>query len=157
MTVLPAGMSSTGNPVRVDAIARALSDAAATGATVLPSGQPYVGSGIVVAVEDSDLYGDIFDWIEEDYPQRRIHDWVESVSGLVANAQTLRQRAFGIWVNEVTHAVYLDVVEIFSDDDEAEAVAAGRARDQIAIWHNGRKETIDTGGEGAMAPAGRPS
>lgn len=145
-------MSSVGDPVARDVVARQLA-AATDGATVWPSGLPYGGSGIIVAVPEhgrvwnvgprttqalADLGATLADLVRS---------WIDQEAAVaVAGAQTLRPRAFGAWRQGDT--LFLDIVEIFPDDEEDAAIAAGRARNQIAIWHAGRGEEIATGGTG---------
>ncbi len=145
MSGIPGGHASTGNPVAVDVVAAALATAT-DGATVSRSGQPYGGSGILVAVpEHSMIFGQ---WT--DHPDgldlQAVRDWVEWKSATVT-APSLRPLYFGAWRDGGN--LYLDVVEAFPDDEEAAAVAAGAARNQIAVWHAGRGEEIATGGTGA--------
>ncbi len=154
MSGIPGGLPSTGNPVAVSAVVDALI-AATDGATVMPSGQSYGGSGIIVAVPEHGLVitpEDCRRWQywSADGLTDAVNRWVERNAANVTNAQSLRPRAFGAWSAETStgRTIYLDVVEIFPDDEETAAVEAGRARNQIAIWHAGRGEEIATGGTG---------
>ncbi len=54
----------------------------------------------------------------------------------------------GLWHNTADGQVYLDVSE--NIEDEAEATARGRERDQISIWDVANFKEIDTGGTGSV-------
>lgn len=137
--------SSVGDPIRRDAIVSKLVDAI-DGATVLPSGNDYAGSGILVAVPEfgAHLTAEVMGGLTTAQVRALVGMWVTLRAREVDNG--LHPRAFGIW--HARGAMYLDVVDIFSDAEEDDARNAGRVRDQIAIWHNGRREEIPTGGTG---------
>lgn len=136
-------LPSTGDPVARELVAAALVGAT-DGATVAPTGLPYGGSGILVAIPE---YGDRIPvgWTPETSILAR--EWVDRVAPHVTGPHP-RPRYFGAWVDGGT--LYLDIVESFPREDIAEAIAAGRARDQIAVWDAGRAEEIPTGGTGAI-------
>lgn len=58
---------------------------------------------------------------------------------------------FGTWVDPDTGIVYFDIVEVMQD--RAKAEAAGRDRNQIAIWDLANQAEIKTGGSGDVAVA----
>lgn len=137
--------SSVGDPIRRDAIVSKLVNAI-DGATVLPSGNDYAGSGILVAVPEFSFTVSC-EWPDD--PERgsivgMVRSWLNWVAPAVSEGA--HPRAFGVWHSG--GRIYLDVVDIFSDAEEDDARNAGRVRDQIAIWHNGRREEIPTGGTG---------
>jgi len=128
-----------GDPTAYGLVTSALVTAG-DGATVLPTGLPYAGHGLIVALPE---YGAVL--TGSDGPT--VAEWVRTVAGAVTGPR-LRQRAFGAWQSD--GVTYLDVVEIFPSDDRDAAVAAGRARNQIAIWDAGRGEEIATDGDGTL-------
>jgi hypothetical protein len=142
--------SSTGNPLRTDAVVRALLDTVKTGATVDAQGHPYRGDGILVALPE---YGVILTprgvrglWSANlDIPDF-VSAWVETRGPVVTAIGASPARYFGIWDDGTN--LHFDVVEAFSSAEEDRAVEAGRARNQISIWHHGRQEEIPTGGTG---------
>lgn len=134
----PATTRSTGDPVARSVVTHKLVGAG-DGATITPSGLPYTGSGIVVALPD---YAALL--TSPDGPT--VGEWVAAVASVVTDSSAPRPRAFGAWQHD--GRLYLDVVELWSDADEDDAVSAGRARGEIAVWHNGRQEEIATGGTG---------
>jgi hypothetical protein len=58
-------------------------------------------------------------------------------------------RYLGVWAND--GALYVDVVEIHRE--RAEAIAAGQAHDQIAIFDLATSTEIATGGKGSVVSA----
>jgi len=130
-----------GDPTAYGLVTSALA-AAGDGATVLPTGLPYAGSGIVVALPEHAAF-----LTTPDGPT--VAEWVRTVASAVTST-SLRPRAFGAWQSD--GVLYLDVVEIFPSDERDAAVAAGRARNQIAIWDAGRGEEIATDGTGLPDP-----
>lgn len=124
---------STGDPVARTLVTDALVSAT-DGATIMITGLPYAGSGIIVALPE---YGYV---ITADQPES-VRTWVDRVAPEVTGAH-LRPRAFGVWHHK--GLIYLDVVEIFPSDERHEALAAGYARGQVAIWDAGRREEIPT-------------
>lgn len=136
-----ATVSSTGPRVNIDNIAERLENAG-DGATILPTGLDYRGSGYVVAVP-AHSYVILNDGSVD--VAREVRHWVRNVATFV-DGPNLRRRAFGAWTHKGD--VYLDVVEIFSDLDREDAIAAGVARNQIAVWDAGRGVEVATGGTG---------
>lgn len=147
--------SSVGNPVPYRVIGEKFAAAVAednSGATVLPSGTDFHGTGYVIALPE---YSKVLrthspvsqaNLAASDYTLTDLFEaWVTTVANHVTGPQ-VRQRAFGIW-RQGEH-VFLDVVEVFPDDDLRAAIRAGQARDQVAIWDAGRKVEIPTGGTG---------
>lgn len=142
--------SSVGPAVAVSAVVDAILTEPTDGATIMASGLPYGGSGIVVAL---DRHGIVINQRVVDAladlnltPRDLVEQWVTSRAPVVTNGQTLRRRAYGAWRHG--EEIHLDIVEIFPDDEEAEAVKIGQSRNQISIWHAGRGEEIPTGGTG---------
>ena len=135
--------NQTGPRVDTLAIAEKLINAG-DGATVLPTGLDYRGNGFVVAVPEHSLIVDtsLFVW------EGDVAMWVHNVESAVTShvAPFENRRAFGAWIHD--GKLYLDVVEIFPRESEQEAIAAGVARNQIAIWDAGRGVEIATGGTG---------
>ncbi len=118
------------------------------------TGSPYAGSGYVVAVPAA---GFIFPRSDLRSPARTarlaatVAEWVETVAApfiLSHPAPFYRAHYLGSWVDTTDGTLYLDVVEIFQDRDEA--IAAGVARDQVAIWDASNAVEIATGGSGAV-------
>lgn len=148
MTAPPRTNPSVGNPVNSFTVARALIRGVVqhNGATVSATGTLYQGDGIAVAMPEHGTFitsgtnngaGELM----------AIRRWVDKVAPAVTVTAS-PARYFGAWMDE--GKLYLDVVEVFSSAEEDRAVAAGRARSQISIWHNGRGEEIATGGTGEL-------
>jgi hypothetical protein len=141
---------SVGDPVARKLVANALATAT-DGATVMATGLPYAGSGIIVALPEHGYVVPIGSLgLASPRVAHGVRRWVDRVASAVTE-RSLRPRAFGAWIDG--DSLYLDVVEIFPGDQEDEAVAAGRTRNQISVWHAGRKQEIPTGGTGEL-PAG---
>lgn len=125
-----------------DTVARTLdtiADAMLSGcATVDRHGRPYSGSGILVALDPTH---------ERTLPTReawqtsRMHveTWIRAVAPVVTSRRG--GLYFGAW-RDSDGTLYLDVAQAFSDAEETEALAAARARGQLAVWHAGRRECI---------------
>lgn len=128
--------SSVGNPVDVEKVARALSEAV-DGATVDGRGKAYAGDGILVAIPEHGRRVKIRAGHGATDMRNSIRRWVQTVAPVVSSHAA---HWFGAWSEN--GVIYLDVVQSFSSADEAEALAAGRARGERAVWHNGRKECI---------------
>lgn len=146
--------SSVGRPVAVDAVVNAIVTEPSDGATIMATGLPYGGSGIVVALPG---HGYVLNarrcrvLAENGFsPRDLVEVWVQNRAQIVTDAQTLRRRAYGVWRHG--EEIHLDIVEIFSDEDEDLAVKAGQARNQISVWHAGRGEEIPTAGTGEAIP-----
>lgn len=131
---------SVGNPLRTKAVVSAL---LAEDTTVDAGGRPYVGDGILVALDEfglkvtpravqalNDLALTLADLVEQ---------WVEARSGRVLGNYT-PARYYGSWRDG--DDLYFDVVEAYSSAEEDRAIDAARARGELAVWHNGRKEEI---------------
>lgn len=127
---------STGDPVARDLVTQGLVSAT-DGATIMITGLPYAGSGIIVALPE---YGVVLS-ARHAFLRAAVRNWVDNVAPAVTGAH-LRPRAFGVWHHE--GRLYLDVVEIFPSDERHEALAAGHARGQVAIWDAGRRREIPT-------------
>jgi hypothetical protein len=140
--------SSVGNPLRTSAVVSALL-AATDGATIDPSGHPYRGDGILVAVKGPGIV--VTPRAVEEVQAAGltvpdlIHAWVTTRAPEVVGNYT-PARYYGVWHQEadadIPEAWYFDVVEAFSSAEEDRAIEAGRARGEVAIWHNGRKAEI---------------
>ncbi len=146
-TATPRVPSSVGDPLNLNAVVAALVGAT-DGATVDAQGHAYTGDGIVVALPE---YGDrvITDDAETLPGAPSLADFVAAWVRSVAPAVTVTAspaRYFGAWVAD--GVMHLDVVEAWSNVDRDAAVAAGRARNQIAVWDAGRGVEIPTGGTG---------
>jgi len=128
-----------GDPTAYSVVVDALL-AAPDGATVSRSGTPYGGNGIVVALPEHAR-------IVDNPTPELVWQWVRDVAHHVT-VPTPRPRFFGVWTSG--HVAYLDVVEVFPADERDAAVAAGRARNQIAIWDAGRQVEIPTDGTGEL-------
>jgi hypothetical protein len=134
---------STGPAFDAFTIANALTNG---DGTVTLSGTRYNGSGILVAIPE---YSAVIEGIDSvDFAG--IVEWVEeNASAITGNpAPFFNPRYFGVWADGDT--LYLDIVEAFPREEKDAAIAAGIARNQIAIWDNGRSELIETGGTGAV-------
>lgn len=131
----PAG--GIGDPTNYPGVTRALV-AATDGYTVLPTGLLYRGAGIVVALPE--YAADTIGCGDGSFRTQTIMEWVRRVAPAVT-ATSLRPRAFGVWTDRYGDA-YLDVVEIYPSDDRDAAIAAGRARGQLAIWDACRQVEI---------------
>jgi hypothetical protein len=129
-----------GNPIAADVVSHGLLSAPG-GATVGPSGLPYRGDGIVVALPE---YATMITVLNID----TVNTWVRAVAPHVTGPHN-RPRWFGSWQSD--GVIYLDVVETFTRDDYDDAVRAGRERNQIAIWDAGRQEEIPTDGDGRVS------
>ena len=125
-----AAPSSVGDPMNYAAVTAAIL-ANPTGATIDNRGIDYRGSGIAVALPE---HGRI---IALSVASAMVGEWVATVAPHVT---THAARYFGCWVDD--EVLYLDVVEIFSDEDEDRAISAGYARGELAVYHHGRQETI---------------
>ena len=114
------------------------------------TGQPYRGDGIIVALP---ALGLVLDRDDAALLPAVIGQWVSNYAAPAITSRPApfhRPRYVGSWVDSATGTLYLDVVEVFGRDDIAEAIEAGRDRNQIAIWDAGRGEEIATGGTGAV-------
>lgn len=140
-TILP-GPTYTGRPINVDRVtSRLIEELIRGGVTLAGTATPYTGDGIAVAVPE---YGELIPLGLPD-ARRHIREWVELRAHAVSQSARFY---FGAWLSG--EYLYLDVVEIFSSADEDLAVAAGRRRNQISVWHNGRQQEIPTGGTGVL-------
>lgn len=117
-------LGTIGPRVNLDTLAEAL---ASGDGTFHLSGQRYTGDGIVVAVA----------------PIRTLSDAVAYVES--HPAPFYRTHALGSWTDPADGTLYLDIVEIFPREQFNDAMDAGTARGEIAIWDNGRKELFVTG------------
>lgn len=121
--------------LQVDTIA----DALLTGcASVDRHGMPYGGSGILVALDRAQ------GWTMAPTRHRAIvrdvvRRWVARVAPLVTSRPA--GLYFGAW-RDSDGTLYLDVAQAFSDAEEDDAMAAARARGQLAVWHAGRRQCI---------------
>jgi hypothetical protein len=133
---------SVGNPVDSLTVTHALvrETLMHDAATVSVAGTPYRGDGIIVALPEHGTFftpgtntatGELM----------AIRRWVEKVAPQVT-ATASPARYFGAWLDQ--GKLYLDVVEAYSSAEEDRAIAAARARGQLAIWHSGRQELIST-------------
>lgn len=116
----------------------------------LTSGQRYTGDGILVAIPGVGL---VLEKETAELIPAAIAQWIENYAAPAIHnfpAPFFRPRFLGSWIDPETGIVYLDIVEAFSREEKEAAIAAGIARDQIAIWDNGRQELIETGGTGAV-------
>jgi hypothetical protein len=113
--------------------------AATAAATLTPQATPYVGDGILVAMPEHGIV--LAPEAEQVYG--RVHDWVEQAAHHVTAPGATPARYFGAWRDE-DGVLYLDVVQAFSSAEEDRALWAAFRRGQIAIWHNGRRELINT-------------
>jgi hypothetical protein len=68
------------------------------------------------------------------------------------NAQHFADPAhhLGLWHDEKSGNVFLDITEVFPAAQREEAISAGRDRDQISVWDLGEKVEIPTGGTGGL-------
>lgn len=145
-----ATITSTGPAVNGETVARALLGGDGTYSL---TGQPYTGAGIIVALPG---IGETFDGLTlrvEDAADitESVAAWVTGTAApfIAAHpAPFYHPHYVGSWVDSDTGTLYLDVVEIFPREEIVEAIAAGRDRNQIAIWDAGRQELIETGGTG---------
>jgi len=142
-----ATITSTGPAVNADTVARALLSGDGTYSL---TGQRYTGAGIIVALPGVGL---VLDRDDAALLPAVIAQWVSDYAAPAVTSRPApfhRPRYVGSWVDSDTGTLYLDVVEVFAREEIAEAIAAGRDRDQIAIWDAGRGEEIATGGTGAV-------
>lgn len=112
-----------------------------TDGTFSVSGSEYRGHGILVALSGVVIDPDTACLTEE------ASAWLsDAVSDVLAHPVPFyRPRYLSVWTDPVSGLLYLDIVEAFPREDLAEAVAAGRDRNQIEIWDAGRQELINTG------------
>ena len=142
-----ATITSTGPAVNADTVARALLSGDGTYSL---TGQRYTGAGIIVALPGVGL---VLDRDDAALLPAVIAQWVSNYAAPAVTSRPApfhRPRYVGSWVDSDTGTLYLDVVEVFAREDIADAIAAGRDRNQIAIWDAGRGEEIATGGTGAV-------
>jgi hypothetical protein len=116
------------------------------GATLGAQGHRYTGDGIMVAMPE---HGAVIDTAHTPGWMDALAQWVERVAPVVTEVGATPARYFGAWYGPNGH-LYLDVVQGFSSADRDLAIAAGRARDQIAVWDAARREEIPTGGKGGL-------
>lgn len=141
--------ASTGPRANVETLLDALLSVPA--GTFSITGQPYRGDGIVVAVKGTGRVLEPHNTPTTEHVYREIRSWLthRAIPAVTSRpAPFHRPRYLGVWIESGT--VYLDVVEVFPREEIAEAIAAGRDRNQIAIWDAGRQEEIATGGTGAV-------
>lgn len=120
-----------------------IADALLTGcATIDRHGMPYRGSGILVALDEAHT-GTLPRRIHPDTERAIVRHWVESVARVVTSRPA--GLYFGAWRDD-DGTLYLDVAQAFSDAEEPEALAAARARGQLAVWHAGRRQCIRVDG-----------
>lgn len=156
----PAGIAVDGRPARPaggtgpahhrSTIVRALLAglAANGGASVTSYGRPAPQSaGLVVAVDPQHAHtiADAAGQLAHPALVALVGRWVDRVAHVVTGPQ-LRARVFGAWVDGGN--VYLDVSEIFPAEERAAALAAGAARNQIAIYDLASGVDVPTGGTG---------
>ncbi len=98
-------------------------------------------SGVAVAQNDG---AGIFDAREFFGPggPALVADWMTR-NGDALDSPTAHM---GVWYNHADGKVYLDVVDVIGDRDQA--IALGKARNQIAVFDLGTFEEIPTGGTG---------
>ncbi len=104
------------------------------GITVNPEGETYSEGGYMVA---DPAYGQVL--VVGPYVISDIVRWLHDIPGTV--------QYLGAWSHE--GRLYLDVVDIIEDRDEA--IRLGQERNQIAIWDAGNQVEIPTGGTGEVA------
>lgn len=122
---------------------RAIADALTNGdATIGTTGQRYNGDAILVAIPEYGVEINSAHWSPEAI-ERLVTLFVEETAFAITNfpAPFYRARYFGAWIRN--GILYLDIVEAFPREELNAAIAAGAARNEIAIWDNGRKELID--------------
>jgi hypothetical protein len=129
-------IATAGPRVFAPQLATDLLDNSDPGITLTLDGQRYTGSGILVAVKGQGLVTDV------NAPLVYADRWVIEAADYVKAhpAPFYRRHLLGSWVDSTTGSVYLDVVEEFTDRDEA--IAAGLERREIALWDAGRGEEI---------------
>lgn len=140
---------SVGNPLDRDRVARVLMNAT-DGATVSAQGQPYTGDGILVALPGHGIVVTPRALDALDAAGLTLWDlaeaWVDTRAPIVTEVGASPARYYGVWHQEadgdIPEAWHFDVVEAYSSAEEDRAIAAGKARGEIAIWHNGRKEEV---------------
>lgn len=137
-------ISTTGPALNAETILAALMG---NDGTYSLSGQAYRGSGILVAIPE---HGFVLRRGEGTI-RARLTEWITSAAHAITShpAPFYNPRYFGSWVDS-DGTIYFDVVEAFPRENLSEAIAAGVSRNQIAIWDNGRKELIVTGGNGSV-------
>jgi hypothetical protein len=74
-----------------------------------------------------------------------VHEWVKKV---LPNIHSDVEKHLGGWSHE--GKFYLDLAHRWPKEKEKEAVEAGKANNQKAIWHIDRGEEIQTGGTGEL-------
>jgi hypothetical protein len=141
-------VSSTGPAFNADTIVAELLNG---DGTISLQGQRYNGSGILVAIPEHSIALVPFEF-DAAVSAEKISEWVLANASAISShpAPFYRPRYFGSWVDSDTGILYLDIVEAFPREELTEAIAAGIARNQIAIWDNGRQEEIATNGTGAV-------
>lgn len=76
-----------------------------------------------------------------------VHDWLEKTLPAIKDD---KDHYLGGWMERheggAPVALHLDVSQRFTSKDEA--IKAGKARNQMAIWHLDKSEEISTGGTG---------
>jgi hypothetical protein len=138
-------VSSVGPAFNVDTIGAALIRAHLNGGgTISITGLDYAGSGILVAIPENGTRIHFGKGGSGAALKRWIRDNVSAITG--NPAPFFNPRYFGIWTDPATGITHLDIVEAFPREEFDAAIAAGIARNQIAIYDNGRGELYATGG-----------
>jgi hypothetical protein len=102
-------------------------------------------SGIMVAEHPDRDLGAVIDssTVTAEELDRTMRDWVKKALPEIKKDPDMH---FGGWLHE--GKFYPDVSKRYPESKEKEAIAAGKANNQIGIYHVGRGEVIPTGGTG---------
>lgn len=136
MTTMPANVSHYGGTraVNVDRLV----DSLLTTSVISANGTHYAGSGLLVPLPE---YGSGHA-TGDPRLRPRVAEWVGHALPAVTAVGASPWRYLRSMVYPYGDVV-LDVVEAWSDAEEAEALAAARARGVGEVWHAGRRGWVD--------------
>lgn len=80
---------------------------------------------------------------------KKVDRWLKRKRAMLSQPNTY----LGGWLDKSSKKVYIDVVEVFPPDQKEAAIAAGRKRNQLAVFDLGSFEEIPTGGTGKVEKA----
>lgn len=101
--------------------------------------------GFMVSYDSGDGHGLVLDAATKAERDAAVKDWVAKQRKFVASDP---EHYFGAWKDSSDGKVYLDVSQRFKPNEKEAAIAAGKSRNQIAIFDLGSFEEIGTGGTG---------
>lgn len=123
----------TTQALQVDTITDALLGGCAT---VDRHGMPYLGSGVLVAL-DSAHHEALGRWLRPELTRMHVREWVRHVAPVVTAYSA--GVYFGAWT-DASGTLHLDVAQAFSELDDA--LVSALVRGEVAVYHAGRHEVI---------------